>query len=99
MALRAAAAQVQDHRWVVFTSVNAVNRFRPGCAIRPSGRCWSPRWATADTLRWAGVEPDLVPAEHSARGLVEEFPAAAAEADGGGGRVLFPSADLSARHQ
>ena len=30
--------------------------------------------ATADALRRAGVEPDLVPAEHSARGLVEAFP-------------------------
>ena len=26
--------------------------------------------ATADALRLAGVEPDLVPAEHGARGLV-----------------------------
>ena len=98
VALRAAAAQVQDHRWVVFTSVNAVNRFMAGlrdaralgtvlvAAVGP---------ATADALRMAGVEPDLVPAEHSARGLVEEFPAAAAEADGGGGRVLFPCADLA----
>ena len=49
--------------------------------------------ATADALRLAGVEPDLVPAEHSARGLVEAFP------DGAGRRVrhavLFPCADLA----
>ena len=44
--------------------------------------------ATADALRLAGVEPDLVPAEHSARGLVEEF------ADGAG-RVFFPCANLA----
>jgi uroporphyrinogen-III synthase len=48
--------------------------------------------ATADALRRAGVEPDLVPAEHSARGLVEVFPDPVA---GGTGRVLFPSADLA----
>ena len=53
--------------------------------------------ATADALRRNGVEPDLVPAEHSARGLVEEFPAAedAGEGDGAGRRVLFPCADIA----
>ncbi len=48
--------------------------------------------ATADALRRTGVEPDLVPAEHSARGLVEAFPTP----DGAGSRrVLFPCADLA----
>ena len=50
----------------------------PSCATRgPSGRCWSPRSGRPPPTRcgWPGVEPDLVPAEHSARGLVEEFPA------------------------
>jgi uroporphyrinogen III methyltransferase/synthase len=46
---------------------------------------------TADALRMAGIEPDLVPAEHSAYGLVEEFPSA-----GDGARpVLFPGADIA----
>ena len=49
--------------------------------------------ATADALRRAGVEPDLVPAEHSARGLVEAFP------DCGGRRArgasCSPRADLA----
>ena len=49
--------------------------------------------ATADALRRAGIEPDLVPAEHSARGLVEEFPDAGAAS--GSRRVLFPCADLA----
>ena len=48
--------------------------------------------ATADALRRAGVEPDLVPAEHSAQGLVEEFPAATGA---GSHRVLFPCADIA----
>jgi uroporphyrinogen-III synthase len=50
--------------------------------------------ATADALRRAGVESDLVPAEHSARGLVEEFPDAPG-AGGGARPVLFPSGDLA----
>ncbi len=94
-ALRAAAAGVQGNDWVVLTSVNAVDRFVGSlrdaralgavlvAAVGP---------ATADALRRAGVEPDLVPAEHSARGLVEAFPD---PAGAGSGRVLFPSADLA----
>ena len=62
----------------MLTSVNAVERFM--AALRDA-RALGPVLvaavgpATADALRTAGVEPDLVPAEHSARGLVEEFPA------------------------
>jgi uroporphyrinogen III methyltransferase/synthase len=93
-ALRGAAADVAAYDWVVLTSANAVDRFMGElrdarslgatlvAAVGP---------ATADALRLAGVEPDLVPAEHSAQGLVEEFPSAASA----GGRVLFPSADLA----
>ena len=94
-ALRAAAAEVGRCRWVVLTSVNAVDRFmaalRDARALAAVGvAAVGP--ATADALRVAGVEPDLVPAEHSARGLVEEFPDAGADARRG---VLFPSADLA----
>ncbi len=90
-ALRAAAAALASFDWVVFTSQNAVDRLMAtvrdaralaGVAVAAVGP------ATADALRLAGVEPDLVPAEHSARGLVEEF----AE---GRGRVLFPCANLA----
>ena len=82
-ALRAAAASVQDNGWVVLTSVNAVDRFMG--ALRDARALGAVLVAavgpaTADALRRAGVEPDLVPAEHSARGLVEEFP------DDAGGR-------------
>jgi uroporphyrinogen III methyltransferase/synthase len=95
-ALRAAAAAVRDNAWVVLTSVTAVERFMRAlrdardlgavlvAAVGP---------ATADALRQAGVEADLVPAEHSARGLVDAFPDWA----GAGSRhVLFPAADLAA---
>jgi uroporphyrinogen III methyltransferase/synthase len=94
-ALRIAAGAVADYRWVVFTSVNAVDRFvaelrdarafGAACVAAVGG-------ATADALRAEGVEPDLVPAEHSARGLVESFPPADAE---GPRRVLFPCADIA----
>ena len=100
-ALRAAAASVErgEFRWVVLTSVNAVDRLmaalRDARALAGVGvAVVGP--ATADALRMAGVEPDLQPAEHSARGLVEEFPAAAAESVAGEGRrILFPAADLA----
>jgi uroporphyrinogen III methyltransferase/synthase len=94
-ALRAAAEEVRGCAWVVFTSVNAVDRFMAvlrdaralaGVEVAAVGP------ATADALRMAGVEPDLVPAEHSARGLVEVFPEAGGDAPLG---VLFPAADLA----
>jgi uroporphyrinogen-III synthase len=77
------------------TSVNAVERFMGAlrdardlgavlvAAVGP---------ATADALRRAGVEPDFVPAEHSARGLVEDFPSPESATSR---RVLFPCADLA----
>jgi uroporphyrinogen III methyltransferase/synthase len=80
----------------VLTSVNAVDRFMG--ALRDARSLGSVLVAavgpaTADALRQAGVEPDLVPAEHSARGLVEEFPDAVSGSDSR--RVLFPTADLA----
>jgi uroporphyrinogen III methyltransferase / synthase len=79
----------------VLTSLNAVDRFMG--ALRDARALGSVLVAavgpaTADALRQTGVEPDLVPAEHSARGLVEEFPDAPV---GGTWRVLFPTGDLS----
>jgi uroporphyrinogen III methyltransferase/synthase len=98
--LSVAAASVDRYAWVVLTSVNAVDHFMGAlrdaralaavlvAAVGP---------ATADALRAAGVEPDLVPAEHSARGLIEVFPepgsiGAHAVATA---HVLFPCADLA----
>ncbi len=95
VALRAATAAVRDNDWVVVTSVTAVDRFMG--ALRDARALGDVRVAavgpaTADALRRSGVEPDLVPAEHSARGLVEEFP----DPTGAGSRrVLFPCADLA----
>ncbi len=94
-ALAAAAATVRDNAWVVVTSVNAADRLMAalrdardlsGVSVAAVGL------ATADALRRAGIEPDLVPAEHSARGLVDAFPDSAAAISR---RVLFPCADLA----
>jgi uroporphyrinogen III methyltransferase/synthase len=95
-ALRVAAAAVTagHYAWVVLTSVNAVERLM---AVLRDARALAPALiaavgpATAVALRRAGVEPDLVPAQHSARGLVEQFPDASADA----APVLFPSADMA----
>ncbi|MBV8462975.1 MAG: uroporphyrinogen-III synthase [Acidimicrobiales bacterium] len=97
-ALRSAAAGVRGNRWVVLTSVNAVERFM---AVLRDARALGDVQvaavgpATADALRRTGVEPDLVPARHSAQGLVDEFPSPA-PGDPGPPRVLFPGADLAA---
>jgi uroporphyrinogen III methyltransferase / synthase len=94
-ALRAAAIGVRANAWVVLTSVTAVDRFMG--ALRDARQLGSVLVAavgpaTADALRRAGVEPDLVPDEHSARGLVAAFPGAP---DAGPRAVLFPAADLA----
>jgi uroporphyrinogen III methyltransferase/synthase len=94
VALRDAAAEVQRYSWVILTSVNAVNRFmgslRDARALG-SAKVAAVGPATADALRMAGVEPDLVPAEHWAQGLIEVFPEADHASDDV--RVLFPCAD------
>ena len=93
--LRAAAAAVRDNAWVVLTSVTAAERFMG--ALRDARDLGSVLVAavgpaTADALRRAGVEADLVPAEHSAGGLVEAFPE---WRRAGSRQVLFPAADLA----
>jgi uroporphyrinogen III methyltransferase/synthase len=97
-ALRTAAAEVRAHDWMIVTSVNAVDRFMAevhdarelaGVFVAAVGP------ATADALRLTGIEPELVPAEHSARGLIEQFPAASTPGSGSTRRVLFPCADLA----
>lgn len=91
-ALQAAADDVQAYRSLVLTSANAVDRFMAclrdprtlaGVLVAVVGP------ATAEAFRKNGVEPDLVPAEHSARGLVESFP----DAPTAGAPALFPCAE------
>jgi uroporphyrinogen III methyltransferase/synthase len=92
-ALRAEVARLPRYEWVVLTSANAVNRFMGELRdARQLGRTLVAAVgpASADALRMAGVEPDLVPAEHWAQGLIEVFP----DPDPGSeARVLYPCAD------
>ncbi len=94
VALRAAAEELDHYRWAVFTSVNAVERLMG--ELRDARSLGSTLVAavgaaTAGALRTAGVEPDLVPAEHRAAGLVAEFPDY--EPGSPGNLVLFPCAE------
>jgi uroporphyrinogen-III synthase len=94
-ALRTAAADIGAYAWVVLTSVTALERLVAALGDEHSAlgsalvAAVGP--ATADAVRAAGVEPDLVPSVHSAAGLVDAFP----PAEGVGRRVLFPAADLA----
>jgi uroporphyrinogen III methyltransferase / synthase len=110
-ALRAAAKDVGRYRWAVFTSVNAVERLMG--ELRDARSLGSTLVAavgpaTADALRTAGVDPDLVPTEHRAAGLVADFPdyshpasdpasapdpASASDSGSSGNLVLFPCAE------
>ena len=92
-ALRAAARDLGASAWVVLTSVNAVERLigaLPDPAALRAVHVAAVGPATADAARAAGAEPDLVPAVHSAAGLVDAFPHAR---PGDNRRVLFPVAD------
>ncbi|HEX5725185.1 MAG TPA: uroporphyrinogen-III synthase, partial [Longimicrobiaceae bacterium] len=97
--LRRAAAEAGTFDWIVFTSVNGVERFwgalaetgraaeglggARACAIGP---------ATAGALEARGVRPAVVPSEFVAEAVVE---ALAAADDLRGRRVLLPRADLA----
>lgn len=86
-ALRVAISQIATYDWVVFTSVNAVDRVAP--RIRTAD-IWvaAVGMSTGQALRSWGLTPSLVPATHVAESLVEEFPE-------GDGRVLIPRAAVA----
>ena len=81
-ALEAALADLGTYDWLVVTSTNAAARVigrrpRKVAAVGPG---------TAEALRRAGIEVDLVPGRNVAEGLLAEMP-------DGPGRVLLPQAD------
>ena len=93
--LDAAVREIATYRWVIFTSANGVRFFWE--RLRAAGRdarslaaasvaAIGP--ATAEALRAHGIEPDLVPAEFKAEGLL----AALAREPVAGARVLIPRA-------
>ena len=97
--LRAAVKRVDGYDWIVFTSVNGVERFWKEmraagrdarslagvhvCAIGP---------ATGAALELEGLHADVVPEQFVAESVVE---ALAAEADLPGARVLLPRAEVA----
>lgn len=94
-ALRAAAAEAAGFDWIVFTSVNGVERFwaalaAMGAADAGLGRvrfaCIGPR--TAAALAGRGREAAIVPDRYVAEGLIEALPLAQMR----GRRVLLPRA-------
>ena len=94
-----AAAQAGTFHWIVFTSVNGVERFwdalaRQGRDARALGgvRVCAIGPATAAELERRGVVPDVVPDEFVAEAAIEALDAAD---DLRGRRILLPRADIA----
>jgi uroporphyrinogen-III synthase len=68
--LERAAAEVASFDWVVFTSANAVEAFPPFAGALSHVKTAAVGMATAGALRARGIEPDLIPADSEAAGLV-----------------------------
>jgi uroporphyrinogen III methyltransferase / synthase len=89
------AALAQDHDWVVFTSVNGVAMVRRRIEAAGAGRERLERSrvaaigpATAGALREWGLEPEVVPGEYVAEGLLAHLRPRVRPGD----RVLLPRA-------
>ncbi len=98
-ALRAAAGRVASYDWVVFTSVNGVERF--WSALRSAGadtssfggaRVCAIGPATAAALETRGIRPDLVPSEFVAEATVQALASSGELADR---RILLPRAEIA----
>ncbi len=92
-----AIRRLDTYDWVVLSSANAVERFfsKLGSTDRIADALAHVKLAavgkaTAERMRGYGAEPDLVPREFRAEGLVEAFREAGA---GPGWRVLVPRAE------
>ncbi|HEU0298906.1 MAG TPA: uroporphyrinogen-III synthase, partial [Longimicrobium sp.] len=97
--LRRAAAQARSFDWIVFTSVNGVERFwyalaEQGCDARSlcGVKVCAIGPATAGELERRGIRPDAVPGEFVAEAAVETLLRAGV---GAGSRVLLPRADIA----
>lgn len=93
-----AIASIGTYHWVIFTSVNGVDRFMTrlwanGFDARAlAGRqlcCIGPR--TAQELEKFGVKPDLIPTDYQAEGVLE----ALAQQDLKKVRILIPRAEVA----
>ena len=88
--------ELESYDWLVLTSTNGVERFlararkrRGSLAVLGSVRVAAVGTATAERLRSADIEPDLVPDEFHAESLVESFVEMGA---GPGWRILLARA-------
>ncbi len=97
--LMRAAAQAGSYDWIVFTSVNGVERFwyalwQQKCDARALGgvRVCAIGPATAAELERRGIVPDVVPDEFVAEAAVQALDAAD---DLRGKRILLPRADIA----
>jgi uroporphyrinogen III methyltransferase/synthase len=97
--LRRAVMDAEGYDWIVFTSVNGVQRF--WAELRANGRdagalsgvsLCAIGSATSAALEAEGVRADLIPDEYVGEGLVSAL-AGAAELEGA--RILFPRAEAA----
>jgi uroporphyrinogen III methyltransferase / synthase len=93
-----AIAELQAYHWVIFTSVNGVDRFMTRLRTQGwdarclAGRticCIGPR--TAQELEKFGVKADVVPAEYQAEGILAALDGRSMT----GSRVLIPRAEVA----
>jgi len=94
--LKAALRDLDDYRWVLFTSANAAEAFARAAAAEgrpPAGpRIGAVGPGTADALSLHGLEVDCVPEEHTAAALAEAV--CRRDPDGiAGARILLPRAE------
>ncbi len=85
------ALQSGDYGWLVVTSATTVDVL-VGYGVRPPAttRVAAVGETTAHALQLAGYSVDFVPSDHSARGLVREWPGSPAQ-----GRALVPQSEIA----
>ena len=85
------ALQAGDYGWLVVTSATTVDVLL-GHGVRPPAttRIAAVGETTAQALQLAGYSVDFVPSDHSARGLVREWPGTSAQ-----GAVLVPQSEIA----
>jgi uroporphyrinogen III methyltransferase/synthase len=88
-----AIGRLTDFDWIIFTSANAVEGFLSRSGPLEGSRIAAVGSQTARHLTERGAEPDLVPRDFRAEGLLEAF-----DDDLGGTRILIPRAEIAPEH-
>lgn len=85
------ALQSGDYGWLVITSATTVDVLvGHGVRVHATTRIAAVGETTAHALQLAGYPVDFVPSDHSARGLVREWPGTASQ-----GAVLVPQSEIA----